>query len=98
MVADGAAFYRPKGCDACMNTGYRGRTALFEMLTLTDTVREMIDSRAPDHQLRAAAKESGMTSLRDAGLMQAAAGMTSLEEVFRVSQERGGNQRTEGGR
>ncbi len=91
VVPADAAFFRPKGCDGCMNTGYRGRTALFEMLTLTDPVREMIDNRAPDHQLRAAARESGMTSLRDAGLMKAAAGVTSLEEVFRVSQERGGN-------
>ena len=89
-VPEDAVFHRPRGCDACMGTGYRGRTALFEMLTLSDPVRELIDRRAPDHQLRAAARAAGMTSLREAGLLQAAAGVTSLEEVFRVSQERGG--------
>ena len=81
-----ATFYRPQGCDQCMGTGYRGRTALFEMLSLSGRMRELVDRRASDHQLRHAAREEGMTFLREAGLFKAAAGLTSLEEVFRVTQ------------
>ena len=82
-----ATFFRPVGCEHCMGTGYRGRTAVFEMLTMGNKIRELVDQRASDHQLRQAAREGGMTFLRDAGLLKAAAGLTSLEEVFRVTQE-----------
>ena len=82
-----ATFFRPVGCDQCMGTGYRGRTAVFEMLTISDRVRELIDRRASDQQLRHLAQEEGMISLREAGLLKAAVGVTSLEEVFRVTQE-----------
>ena len=82
-----AHVFRPKGCEQCMGTGYRGRTALFEMLTLSDSIRELIDQRASDHQLRQAAREEGMTFLREAGLRKVVAGVTSLEEILRVTQE-----------
>ncbi len=81
-------FFRPAGCDHCMGSGYLGRTAVFEMLTMSHAVRAMIDRRASDQELHQVARGEGMTSLRDAGLVKAALGWTSLEEVFRVTQER----------
>ena len=85
-----ATFFRPVGCDRCMGSGYRGRTALFEMLTLSDKIRELVDRRAPDHLLRTTAQEEGMIFLRDTGMQRAASGTISLEEVFRVTQDRNG--------
>ena len=87
VFPEDARFYRPVGCEHCMGTGYRGRTAVFEMLTMGDKMRELVDQRASDQQLRHAARQEGMTCLRDAGLLKAASGVTSLEEVFRVTQE-----------
>ncbi|MEO5332647.1 MAG: type II secretion system ATPase GspE [Magnetococcus sp. YQC-5] len=81
-------FFRPRGCKACMGTGYLGRTAVFEMLSMSHAIRALIDRRASDQELHTVAREEGMTSLREAGLVKAAMGMTSLEEVFRVTQER----------
>lgn len=85
--AETRPFFRPVGCAHCMQTGYRGRTAVFEMLTMVDGIRELVDQRASDQQLRHAARQGGMTSLRAAGLQKAAAGITSLEEVLRVTQQ-----------
>ncbi|MEO5347613.1 MAG: type II secretion system ATPase GspE [Magnetococcus sp. YQC-9] len=82
-------FYRPKGCSHCMGTGYLGRTAVFELLTMSSAIRALVDRRASDLELHRMAREEGMTSLREAGLLKAAEGITSLEEVFRVTQERG---------
>ncbi|MBF0339614.1 MAG: type II secretion system ATPase GspE [Magnetococcales bacterium] len=88
VIPSDAVFYRPKGCPACMGTGYLGRTALFEMLTMSSAIRALIDQRASDLELHRVARDEGMISLREAGLVKAAEGMTSLEEVFRVTQER----------
>ncbi|GAB0056533.1 Type II secretion system protein E [Candidatus Magnetaquicoccaceae bacterium FCR-1] len=88
-LLEGARFYRPKGCAGCMGTGYLGRTAVFELLTMSSAIRALIDRRASDLELHRVAREEGMTSLREAGLIKAAEGLTSLEEVFRVTQERG---------
>lgn len=82
-----ATYYRPVGCDHCMGTGYRGRTAIFEMLTVSDGIRDLITNRSPDHDIRSLARREGMLSLRDSGLLKAAEGKTSLEEVFRVTQD-----------
>ena len=87
VLPEDAVFFRPIGCEKCMGTGYRGRTAVFEMLSMGDKIRELIDQRGSDQQLRQAARDEGMISLREAGVMKAAAGVTSLEEVFRVTQE-----------
>lgn len=80
-------YFRPRGCKACMGTGYRGRMAMFELLSINNAIRELVDARAPDHQLRQVAKREGMTTLRESGLQQAAMGLTSIEEVFRVTQD-----------
>jgi len=75
--------YRGKGCDACNNTGYKGRIGLFELMTITDDVRDMIVRNASTDELRTKAKEDGMVSLREAGLDFIFDGITTCDEVIR---------------
>ncbi|MBF0142602.1 MAG: type II secretion system ATPase GspE [Magnetococcales bacterium] len=82
--------YRPRGCADCLGSGYRGRTALFEMLAMSDAIRDLVVRRAPDHELRRVAQGEGMVPLARSGMAKVEAGVTSLEEVLRVTQERGG--------
>ena len=79
----GVQFAQGKGCDACHFTGFKGRTAIFEILMLTDRMREMIMDGAATDQLRLLAKEQGMRTLRDAGLLAIFDGLTTVEEVLR---------------
>jgi len=76
-------FYYGKGCDNCKGTGYRGRTAIFEMMEVNDTVRELILGKASANQIRMAAQRAGMRTLRDAGIQKVFAGLTTIEEVVR---------------
>ncbi|MBF0147809.1 MAG: Flp pilus assembly complex ATPase component TadA, partial [Magnetococcales bacterium] len=82
-----ARFFRPRGCKACMGTGYLERTAVFELLTMSNTIKTLIDRRASDQELRQRAFVEKMTSLRMAAFEKASVGITSLEEVFRVTRE-----------
>jgi len=79
----GKTVYRGRGCDACNNTGYKGRVGLFELMIVNDDVRDMIIQNAPTDELREAARGFGMVTLRDAGLRNAFAGVTSIDEVVR---------------
>lgn len=72
-----------KGCDKCHHTGYRGRTGLFEIMTIDDEIRRLIEANASIEELREAAITGGMRSLREAGLRAAAEGRTTIEEVLR---------------
>jgi len=81
--AEGHTFYYGKGCDACNNTGYKGRMGIYEMMILDDDMRDMIVKHASTQQLRMAAKERGMKTLREAGLEAIFDGVTSIEEVVR---------------
>lgn len=83
--AKGMQFKQAKGCGHCRGTGYRGRRAIAELLVLNDELREMIIARAPIRALKEAAKRQGMRSMREASLMEVAAGRTSLQEVNRVT-------------
>ena len=76
-------FYYGKGCDHCRNTGYKGRTALFELMDISDSLRELILNKASATQLRLAAQRSGMRPLRDGGVQKIFAGLTTIEEVVR---------------
>jgi len=76
-------FYYGKGCDHCKNTGYKGRTAIFELMTVTDTIRELILGKASSNQVRIVAQRSGMRTLRDSGIQKIFAGLTTIEEVVR---------------
>jgi len=76
-------FYYGKGCEHCKNTGYKGRTALFEIMDVNDTVREMIVSKASATQIRISAQRAGMRTLRDAGIQKVFAGLSTIEEVVK---------------
>ncbi len=79
--------YRANGCDYCRQTGYRGRTGLFELVTISDKLREAIIARVPEHQIVKIAREEGMNRLVDDGWRKVKAGITTIEEVLRVTSE-----------
>jgi len=78
-------FYYGKGCDACNNTGYKGRKGIYELLDITDPVRELINQRAPTVVLRQKAIEMGMVTLRADGLRSIFDGETTIEEVIKYT-------------
>jgi general secretion pathway protein E len=80
-------FYSAVGCAACNRSGYRGRTGIYELLTVDDDLRRLVHDRASEQTLRAHAVERGMKSLRDDAMRWAAAGVISLEEAIRVTRE-----------
>jgi general secretion pathway protein E/type IV pilus assembly protein PilB len=80
-----AVLYRGKGCSDCNMTGYRGRLGIFEIFVLDDDVRHMINAQVSAAELRNAARRLGMRTLREDGLRKVVAGITTLEEVFRVT-------------
>jgi type II secretory ATPase GspE/PulE/Tfp pilus assembly ATPase PilB-like protein len=81
-------WYRGKGCKACRNTGYRGRTGIYELIIIDEQIRALILENASTSALRQTAKQSqGMKFLREDGLARAAAGITTLEEVNRITFE-----------
>jgi general secretion pathway protein E len=78
-------FYEPVGCPECHETGYRGRTAIAEILELSDTIREMILEKRPLSEIRKRAKAEGMVFLREVGVDKVVAGMTSLKDLNKVT-------------
>ncbi|MFM8683491.1 MAG: GspE/PulE family protein [Chthoniobacterales bacterium] len=78
-------FFKGRGCDDCNETGYKGRKAIFETLRIGDTLREMINQRAPGVVLRQKAIELGMRTLREEGLDAIFSGETSVEEVLKYT-------------
>jgi type IV pilus assembly protein PilB len=78
-------FFYGKGCDACNNTGYKGRKGIYELLRVTDPIRELINERAPTVTLKQKAVELGMVTLRQDGLRSIFAGDTTVEEVVRYT-------------
>jgi type IV pilus assembly protein PilB len=78
-------FFYGKGCDACNNTGYKGRKGIYELLRITDPLRELINMRAPTVTLKQKAIELGMVTLRQDGLRSIFAGDTTIEEVLKYT-------------
>jgi type IV pilus assembly protein PilB len=78
-------FYRGKGCPACSGLGYAGRVGIHEILPLTPTIRRSILSRVGELQIKAVGRSEGMRTMREDALAKAAQGLTSLEEVVRVT-------------
>jgi type IV pilus assembly protein PilB len=78
-------FYEGDGCMECAGTGYRGRTAISELLDLTDRIREMILDKRPSSEIRRAAREEGMRFLRESALGKVKAGVTTLKEINKVT-------------
>lgn len=79
--------YVGKGCEDCRFTGYRGRTAIYEILTITEPIRELILNRASSQQLKQKAISQGMRTLRQDGLQKILKGLTTFTEVLRVTQQ-----------
>jgi general secretion pathway protein E len=77
--------WRAIGCDGCAGTGYRGRTAIAELLTFDETFARLVIAHAGTEELREAALAGGMIDLRSDGIAKAKAGITSLDEVLRVT-------------
>jgi len=81
----GQPFYYGKGCNDCNQTGYRGRKGLFELLIITEPIRELINQRAPSGVIRARALELGMRTLREDGIRNVLDGNTTVEEVLKYT-------------
>jgi type IV pilus assembly protein PilB len=78
-------FYEGVGCIECAGTGFRGRTAIHELLDLSDRIREMILAKKPSSEIRRAAREEGMHFLRESALFKVKAGITTLKEINKVT-------------
>ena len=78
-------FRKGKGCQVCNQAGYKGRTGIFEIMTIDSTVREHVANQSSESALRTAARRGGMQTLREDALDKAAAGITTLEEVLRTT-------------
>ncbi len=78
-------FYEGEGCIECAGTGFRGRTAIHELLDLSDHIREMILNKRPASEIKRAARDEGMTFLRESALAKARAGITTLREINKVT-------------
>jgi general secretion pathway protein E/type IV pilus assembly protein PilB len=85
LLLKGAELRRAKGCPRCHQTGYRGRTGIFELLEVDDDLRELIKLRAAKRDYREKIRAAGLIPLRETAVLKAKAGITSLEEVLRVT-------------
>jgi type IV pilus assembly protein PilB len=83
--ADGMVFYRKKGCPRCGQTGYKGRIGIFQLLTMSENLETLAAEKASREELERAAMEEGMRTLWDDGIAKVAAGLTSIEELARVT-------------
>ena len=84
---DGEGRWHAVGCPVCNHTGYKGRTGVYELMVADAKVQALIHSRAAESQLFVAAEEAGMHSMREDGERLVKEGITSLEEVLRVTRE-----------
>lgn len=80
-------FYRPKGCEQCSNEGYKGRQGIYEVLEMDEEIGKMITSQASSDEIDRKAREKGMLTMAEDGFIKAVSGITSLEEVMRVTKE-----------
>ena len=85
--AVGGEWFLSRGCDGCRGTGYRGRTGIYELLSVDDTIRRLIMQQANASMLRSAAIERGMRPLLQDGARKVLEGRTTAEEVLRVTQD-----------
>jgi general secretion pathway protein E len=84
---DGQGQWRPVGCEACGQTGYKGRTGVYELMTVDDSIRALVHERAAEPRILAAAQANGLRSMREDGDRLIAEGVTSAEEVVRVTRD-----------
>ena len=77
--------YHGSGCSLCSGTGYKGRIALYEVMPMGDVIREAVLAGASSSDIKRAAIESGVTTLRMSGINKIAEGLTTVEEVLRIT-------------
>ena len=85
-LMDGMSFYKPGGCEICGN-GYKGRAGLYELLVVDDEIKSLVVQRAESSRIKRVAIQAGMRTLRDDGAMKVLSGVTSVDEVMRVTAE-----------
>ena len=85
--AKGATAFHAGGCAACLSTGYRGRTGIYELLVLDDELRALVLAKADANTIKARAIAHGMRTLREDGARKVLSGITTTEEVLRVTSE-----------
>jgi general secretion pathway protein E len=86
-IGENAQVFKGKGCKACGFTGYHGRSGIFELLAVNDDIRRLIMSHADASEIRGVARGNGMRTLLEDGALKVAAGITTVSEVLRVTQE-----------
>jgi type II secretory ATPase GspE/PulE/Tfp pilus assembly ATPase PilB-like protein len=84
-LADSGLFFEGAGCIECSGTGFKGRTAICELLDLTDNIREIILARRPNSEIKKAARDEGMKSLRESAVERVLAGITTMREINKVT-------------
>jgi type IV pilus assembly protein PilB len=84
-AADGMAFYRKRGCPRCGQTGYKGRIGIYQLLEMSESLEHLAVQKASREEIERQAIEEGMRTLWDDGLAKVASGLTSIEELARVS-------------
>jgi type II secretory ATPase GspE/PulE/Tfp pilus assembly ATPase PilB-like protein len=84
-LADSGLFFEGAGCIECSGTGFKGRTAICELLDLTDNIREIILARRPNSEIKKAARDEGMRSLRESAVERVLAGITTMREINKVT-------------
>ncbi len=85
MKLDADTIYRAKGCPACNNTGYKGRTLIAEIMSSSEELKSLITHNVSYQNMRETARKLGMTTLYESGLKKVEKGITSLEEVMSVT-------------
>jgi type II secretory ATPase GspE/PulE/Tfp pilus assembly ATPase PilB-like protein len=80
-----ATLYKAKGCDKCSKTGYAGRMPIFEILFMTDKIQEMILRKASATEIKAEACKNGMRTIEESGFLKVNEGLSSMEEVLRLT-------------
>jgi len=84
---DAQGHWHPVGCDHCAHTGYKGRTGVYELMAVDPAVQALVHNRAAEAELATAARAAGLRSMREDGERLVAEGITSLEELVRVTRE-----------
>ncbi|MEM6561673.1 MAG: ATPase, T2SS/T4P/T4SS family, partial [Planctomycetota bacterium] len=88
-MLEGKTIYKPRGCDHCAGTGFRGRQGIFELMKLNNEVRQLAFDRAPTNKIRKAARDGGMKTLLQDGVIKVLKGVTTAEEIVKVAQVEG---------
>lgn len=86
-VKESISFYKGKGCKACKNTGYAGRIGIFEFLRISEEIKKLIVNKASADEIKKRALQEGMRTLRDDGVGKIKRGITTVEEILRVTEE-----------